>query len=256
MKQGFNLYVRAILHLFSNIRSAVWVTAPAWVALTIITTLAALYIVGEVTDTEVSANAGTGFVLPPNFWTYVMVSQLLSFLTLGYIGPRFHRAFLSGRSSDVPFPYTAYLFGLMQLGLIGIGLAFLASRVILFISKTLPGPLGYLTVPVLFFVGILYVLLRFSVMLPSIAMGRQKNLHEAWIQTRPLRYSLLASLILLVVTIAGLHSLALLVPENSWLVSLVIGTIASWFALMVLLSYLNVIYRVTRRPEARMARHI
>lgn len=255
MKQGLGLYASAVGQLFSNIWPALRATAPAWVALTIVTSLAAFLIVGEVATPENGGAVDQGFVLPPYFWTYFMVAQCLGFMTLGYIGPKFHRSLLPENTSDLPFPYSAYLFGMMQIGLIGIGLGFLASRLVSVISRTLPGPLGDLTVPLLFLLAILYVLLRFVVILPSIAMGRPKTLHQAWVMTQPFKYAFLTSLILLVLTIAGLHSLALFSSGEPWL-SLVLGTIASWFALMVLLSYLNVIYRETRRNEVRMARKL
>jgi hypothetical protein len=209
-------------------------------------------IVGDVADPKSGGATAEGFVLPPYFWTYFMVAQCLNFMTLGYIGPKFHRASLPENTADIPFPYSNYLFALLQMGLIGIGLAFVASRLVSVFSRTLPGPLSEITIPLIFLLAIFYVLLRFSLILPTISMGRQKSLHQAWVATHPHRYSFFASLVLLVLTIAGLHSLALFWTEKPWL-SLVFGSASSWFALMVLLSYLNVIYRETRRTEFRMA---
>ena len=252
MKHGINLYVRAASHLFSNIRAVLWATGPAWVLLTIVTSFAAYLIVGETDEILAGTDADAAFVLPPYFWTYFMVSQCLNFMTLGYIGPKFHRATLPDDSRALPFPYSDYLFGLMKVGLVGIGLGFVASRLVSVISNTLPGPLAELTFPVLFILGILYVMLRFSVFLPAISLCRSMSMHQAWAMTKPNRYALFASLVLLVLTIAGLHSLALIWKGVPW-ASLIFGTIASWFALMFLLSYLNIIYRETRRHQLRMA---
>lgn len=253
MKQGFELYFRAITQLFFNLWAAIRATVPAWVALTIITSLAAYLIVGDSATPAEGGDAPNGFALPPYFWTYFMIAQCLTFMALGYIGPRLHRAILTDNTSDSELPYREYLFGLMQLGLIALGLGFIASRVISVISSTLPGPLTSLAIPVICLLSILYVILRISVILPAISLGRPSSLRKAWISTNPFRYSLALSLVLLVLTVAGLHSLALVLQSQPWL-SLTVGTIASWFALMIMLSYLNVIYREARRQESRMAR--
>lgn len=253
MRQGFELYFRAIAQLFSNLRAVLWATGPAWLMLTILTSLAAFMIVGETASAADGGDVSPGFSLPPYFWTYFMVAQCLSFMTVGYIGPKLHRTILPEDTSKIALPYSDYLFGLMQMGLIGVGLAFLASRLISLISATLPGPLGYLTLPVVCMLAILYVLLRVSVILPAIAVGRPRTMRQAWSSTAPFRYPLALSLVLLVVTIAGLHSLALLLASYPWL-SLALGAVASWLALMILLSYLNVIYRTARWHEIRMTR--
>lgn len=251
MKQGIEMFLRAITQLVSNLWAVIWATGPAWVILSVATSAAAFWIVGD--PSGASTDTPSPVALPPYFWTYFLISQVLNFLTLGYIGPKFHRAILPENTSDLPLPYLSYIFALMKLGLIGIGLAFLASRIISFIAPTVPGPLGELTLPILFMIAILYVMLRFALVLPAIAMSRPRDMNEAWRATRAFRYSGLLSLLLLIVTIAILHSLTLILKLDAWS-SLIVSSIASWFALMILLSYLNVIYRDARKLENRMAR--
>jgi hypothetical protein len=253
MKLGFAMYWRAVTQLLSNLLAVIWATGPAWVLLSIATGAAAFFIVGDATGPDTSQKSGNALKLPAFFWTYFLISQSLNLLTLGYIGPRFHRITLPENTADLPIPYLSYVFALIKLGLIAIGLAFLASRVISVIAPTIPGPLGEFTIPIMFLIIVLYVLLRFSLILPAIAMSRPKDMQEAWKATVPFRYSAISSLILLVLTFAALHSLPLVSNLDPWL-KLFAGALTSWFALMVLLSYFNVIYREARKIEHRMAR--
>ncbi len=253
MKQGFAMYWRAITQLLSNLTSAIWATGPAWVLLSVLTGVAAFLIIGDATGPDTSQKTGNALQLPAFFWTYFLISQSLSLLTLGYIGPKFHRAILPENTADTPLPYLSYVFALIKLGLVGIGLSFIASRFISAIAPTIPGPLGELTIPILFLILILYVLLRFSLILPSIAMSRPKDMQEAWRATLPFRYSSMTALILLMLTFGVLHYLPFFWKLDPWS-TLIAGSISSWFALMVMLSYFNVTYRETRKIEHRMAR--
>lgn len=253
MKLGIEMFLRAITLLLSNLRSVIWATGPAWAFLCVITSASAFLIAGDPTGPDASQKTGNALELPAFFWTYFMIAQSLNFLTLGYIGPKFHRATLPRNTAASPLPYFGYIFALIKLGLIGLGLSFVASRLISFIAPTIPGPLGDLTLPILFLVAILYILLRLSLILPALSVNRPRGMREAWIVTKPFQLAGFVSLALLITIFAALHSLALLWTDP-W-VKLVTSYIASWFALMILLSYLNVIYRDARRIENRMAKH-
>lgn len=251
MKLGLNMYLRAIAQLFIRLWPAFMATAPAWVALTIVTGLAAYFIVGEAKPARGNGSNDV-FQLPPFFWTYFLLSQTLSFATMAYIGPKFHRAMLPKRNVDGPLPCSEYLMGLMKLAFIGFVIMFCFSRLISVIAPTIPGPLGNLTLPLICMYFTLYIVLRLSFVLPATALARPRDMFSAWRATRPFALSAFVSLALLGITVLGLHSLALLWEGPDW-GALVLGAIASWFALMIVLSYLSVLYRDARRIEHGMA---
>ncbi|MEP5762462.1 MAG: hypothetical protein ABJ327_24725 [Litoreibacter sp.] len=252
MKLGLNMYLRAIAQLFVHLWPALLATGPAWVASTVLTGVAANQFFGDLQPTQ-SATDGQAFSLPPLYWTYFLLTQALNFITFAYIGPKFHRAMLPNRHFKQSLPFADYLMALMKLAFIGFVLTFGFSRVIALVAPTVPGPLGHLTIPIVCLFITLYMVLRLSLVLPSIALSRPRDLISAWRLTRPFKFSGLVSLVLLTITVAGLHSFALLWSGAPW-AGLALGAIASWFALVTVLSYLSILYRDARRIEHGMVK--
>ncbi|SLN32663.1 hypothetical protein [Roseisalinus antarcticus] len=95
-----------------------------------------------------------------------------------------------------------------------------------------------------------YVWLRWSLILPAVAVGRQMTVSESWQATKPMSGTIwgVAFLLILLNFVLGLITL----PFGASLVALLLAQIVNWFTLMVGMSVLTTLYGnvVEKRPLA------
>ncbi|SLN11342.1 hypothetical protein AQS8620_00096 [Aquimixticola soesokkakensis] len=237
---GLAIVQHSIRQVVGNLDDALLISALPWLGITALQVLFS----GAIGPVDV-AQLENGTVQPTTLLATLFLT-MASFAVGLWVAVEWHRFVLLGETATGLLPsfrgarIGAYLGKSLIIGVILLGVGFLASMAVGVLGIFVPRALLPVLMLVVMGLALSFVFYRLSPILPAAAMGREIRIGQAWAATAPYASSIFQTTLIALMMLIPLQAIGVFVGGG--VIGVVYALVSGWITLMVGASLLTTIY--------------